>query len=292
MDWFINFLGSLHLTSFKLKDLVDVILVAIGIYYLLVIIQGTRAMRIAFGLVFLLVLSNLSEAYKLETVQWILSDFLAYLVIAIIILFQSEIRRALAQFGKNPFRRVSHHEDENLRTLEEITLAASLLSAKRIGAIVVIEREQGLRNYVEAGREIDSFVNYDLLLSIFNPASPLHDGAAIIQENRLAAASCFLPLTTNPQLSTSLGTRHRAAIGITEETDSVAVVVSEETGSIRVSQYGRITKPLDGKGLMHLLTQILIEDKRLPREDDKAGAAAEAALVDRKVVETAEEKVS
>ena len=263
MDWIYDFLASLNLTSFKLKDLVDILLVAVGIYYLLVIIQGTRAMRIALGIIFLVMLSTLSETFKLSTVQWLLSDFFAYLVIAIIILFQSEIRRALAQFGKNPFKRIDYRTDESLRTLEEICLAASLLATKRIGGIVLIEREQGLRNYIEAGREIDAYVNYDLIISIFNPASPLHDGAIILQENRIASASSFLPLTTNPQLSTQLGTRHRAAIGVTEETDAVAVIISEETGAIRVSQYGRITKPLDGKGLMKVLSQILLEDRKL-----------------------------
>ena len=268
MDWLVNIIDALHLSSFNLKDLVDIILVAVGIYYLLIIIQGTRAMRIALGIIFLVILSSLSETYKLETINYILSNFFAYLVIALIILFQSEIRRALAQFGKNPFKKVNYKTDESLKTLEEISLAASLMGAKRIGGIILLEREQGLRNYIESGRKIDSLVNYDMLLSIFNTASPLHDGAVIIQDNRIAAASCFLPLTTNPQLSTSMGTRHRATIGITEETDTVAIIISEETGSIRVSQFGIISQPLTGKNLMKLLTKILIEEKHLTTKED------------------------
>lgn len=268
MDWLLDIIAALHLSSFKLKDLVDIILVAVGIYYLLIIIKGTRAMRIALGIIFLVVLSSLSETYKLETIHYILSNFFAYLVIALIILFQSEIRRALAQFGKNPFKKVNYKTDESLKTLEEISLAASLMGAKRIGGIILLEREQGLRNYIESGRKIESLVNYDILLSIFNTSSPLHDGAVIIQDNRIAAASCFLPLTTNPQLSTSLGTRHRATIGITEETDTVAVIISEETGAIRVSQFGKISKPLNAKNLMKLLTKILIEEKHLTTKDD------------------------
>jgi diadenylate cyclase len=281
MDWLFDTFNALNLASFKFKDLVDIILVAVGIYYLLIIIQGTRAMRIALGIIFLVALSTLSETYKLVTVQWLLSNFFAYLVIAIIILFQSEIRRALAQIVKNPFKRVSYRADESMRTLEEICLAASLLATKRIGAIVVLEREQGLRNFIEAGREIDAKVNYDLLLSVFHPASPLHDGAAIIQENRIAAASCFLPLTTNPLLSTTMGTRHRAAIGVTEETDAVAVVVSEETGSMRVAQFGRISRPLDGKGLLTVLTRILVDDKRLATSEEliRAGEPVEGELL-------------
>lgn len=279
MDWFFNFLDFINLSNFKFKDLVDIILVAIGIYYLLIIIQGTRAMRIALGIIFLVLLGTLSNIYELNTVQWLLSNFFTYLVIAIIILFQSEIRRALAQFGKNPFRKVSYKSDESLRTLEEIALAASLLATKRIGGIIVLERAQGLRNFIEAGRHVDAIVNYDLLLSIFNPASPLHDGAVIIHENRIAAASCFLPLTTNPQLSTKLGTRHRAAIGVTEETDAVAVIISEERGEIRVSQHGKISKPLDSKGLMRLLTGILIEEQRISATDD-TGKTRETLLYD------------
>lgn len=281
MDWFVDTFNALNLASFKLKDLVDILLVAVGIYYLMLIIQGTRAMRIALGIIFLVALYALSEIYKLITVQWLLSNFFAYLVIAIIILFQSEIRRALAQIVKNPFKRVSYRADESMRTLEEICLAASLLATKRIGAIIVLEREQGLRNFIEAGREIEARVNYDLLLSIFHPASPLHDGAAIVQDNRIAAASCFLPLTTNPLLSTTMGTRHRAAIGVTEETDAVAVVVSEETGSIRVAQLGRITRPLDGKGLLTVLTRILVDDKRLATAEEltRAGEKTEGELL-------------
>ncbi len=267
MQWFFDLIEPLNLGHFTLRDLVDIILVAVGVYFLLVIIQGTRAMRVALGLIFLLLLSSLSRTYQLSTVQWLFANFSAYLVIAIIILFQSEIRRALAQFGKNPFRKINYKKDENLRTLEEICLAASLLASKRIGGIIVLEREQGLRNYVEAGRKIDSEVNYDLLLSIFHPSSPLHDGAAIIHDNRLAAASCFLPLTSNPTLSGKFGTRHRAAIGLTEETDAVAVIISEERGEIRVSQLGKISRPLNGKGLMALLTRLLVEAKRIPKGD-------------------------
>lgn len=264
MDAVVAWISSLNLDSFKFKDLIDIILVAIGVYYLLRVIQGTRAMRVAIGIIFLVMLSYLSKQFELATVHWMLNNFFTYLVIAIIILFQSEIRKALAQFGKNPFKKVRYSSDESLRSLEEICLAASLMATKRIGGIIVLEREQGLRNYIEGGRLIDAEVNYDLLLTIFNPASPLHDGAVIIQDNRVAAASCFLPLTTNPRLSTSLGTRHRAAIGLTEETDAVAVIVSEERGSITVSANGRITKPLEGKALMRLLASILIHDKEIP----------------------------
>jgi diadenylate cyclase len=263
MNNLIDFLVSMNLSSFTARDFIDISLVAVGIYYLLKIIQGTRAMRIALGIIFLVVLNNLSETYSLQVVQYLLDNFFTYLVIAIIILFQSELRRALAQLSKNPFKKRVVSRDDRIKTLEEITLACSLLSAKRIGCIIVLEREQGLRNIIEAGRILDALVNYDLLISLFNTSSPLHDGAVVIQDNRVAAASCFLPLTSSSKLSMSLGTRHRATIGITEETDALAVVVSEETGSIRLSEGGKISEPLDTKRLMRVMTDILIEDKTM-----------------------------
>jgi diadenylate cyclase len=266
IDTLIGWLDALNITRLKPKDLIDIVLVAIGVYYLLLVIRGTRAMRIAIGIIFLVLLSYLSVEFKLETIQWLLSNFFAYLVIAIIILFQAEIRKTLAQFGKNPFRKRTT-TDEHLRTLEEVCLAASLLAARRHGAIIVLEKEQGLKNYVEGGRQIDADVNYDLLISIFNPTSPLHDGAVIVQDNRVAAAACFLPLTSNPQMSTTFGTRHRAAVGLTEETDAVAVIVSEERGSISVAQNGRITKPMEGKALMKLLSFIFIRNRDIPPRD-------------------------
>ncbi|HUX06786.1 MAG TPA: diadenylate cyclase CdaA [Acidobacteriota bacterium] len=266
IETILQWLDALNLTRFKPKDFLDIVLVAVGVYYLLIVIRGTRAMRIAIGIIFLVLLSYLSNEFKLETVQWLLSNFFTYLVIAIIILFQAEIRKTLAQFGKNPFRKRSS-SDEDFRTLEEVCLAASLLASKRHGAIIVMEKAQGLKNYVEGGRQIDAEVNYDLLIAIFNPGSPLHDGAVIIQDNHIAAAACFLPLTSNPQLSTTFGTRHRAAVGLTEETDAVAVIVSEERGAISVAQNGRITKPMEGKALMKLLSYIFIRNRDIPPRD-------------------------
>jgi diadenylate cyclase len=286
-EWFVNLLETLNLTSFKLKDAVDIVLVAVGIYYLLILIKGTRAMRIALGIVFLLLLSGLSESYKLNTVQWLLSEFFAYLVIAIIILFQSEIRRALAQFGKNPFKRVDYASDESQKVLEQIAIASQILSNKRIGGLIVLEREQGLRNYIEGGRRIDGEVTYDLLLSLFITSSPLHDGAVIIQDNRIAAASCFLPLTTNPRVSTSMGTRHRASIGITEETDAVVIVISEETGSIRVGQQGHLTRPLESKELLTTLIRILVDEKSIVGDPERASENADPKLA--KLVEKTRE---
>ena len=181
----------------------------------------------------------------LQTVDWLIRNLLPYLVFAAIVLFQADIRRALAHFGRAPFFRYFLTQEGADETIEEIAVAAAQLSAARTGAIVVVERQIGLRNYIEAGLPLDAMLTYDLLVSIFQPKSPLHDGAVIVQNDRVAAAACFLPLTVNPQLARNLGTRHRAAIGLTEENDAVAVIVSEETGRISVALDGRIEGPYD-----------------------------------------------
>ncbi len=180
---------------------------------------------------FLIGLFFVSRWLQLETVNWVIRNLAAYVVFAIIVLFQADIRRALAHFGRAPFFRYFERAPSADETIEELVMAATTLAARRIGAIIVIERQIGLRNYIEGGIPLDATVTYDLLASIFQPGSPLHDGAVIVQGDRIAAAACFLPLSVNPQVSRELGTRHRAALGLTEENDAVAIVVSEETGA-------------------------------------------------------------
>lgn len=240
------------------RDVVDVLAVAIVIYNLLLLIRGTRAVQILLGLSFLAFVYWLARLFELPTLETLLESLLIVLPFAVIVLFQQEIRRALASFGRNPLFLVRQQHVE--QTFGEVVLAATALSARRIGALVVVERAQGLRTYIENGIRLDAELSYDLLMSIFAPDSPLHDGAAIIQEHRVAAAACFLPLTTNPELSNELGTRHRAALGISEETDAVAVVVSEETGAISVAFDGRLERDLDGKELRNALYKYLITD--------------------------------
>ena len=167
-----------------------------------------------------------------------------YIVFAVIVLFQSDIRRALAHFGRAPFFRYFAKAESAAESIEELVVAASMLSSLRVGAIIAIERQVGLRNYIEGGIRLDAVLTYDLLQSIFLPQSPLHDGAVIVQDDRIAAAACFLPLTVNPKLSKDLGSRHRAAIGLTEENDSVAIVVSEETGNVSIVVDGQIERGL------------------------------------------------
>ena len=223
-------------------DLVDIAVVAAFFYQVLVLLRGTRAMQMAVGAGLVTFLYFLSRWLELEAVNWIIRNALGYVVIAVIVLFQADIRRALAHFGRAPFLRyfgrVAGAED----TVEELVTAVGNLAVHKIGALIVIERQIGLRNYIEGGIPLDATITYDLLASIFQPTAPLHDGAVIVQGDRIAAAACFLPLSVNPKVSRALGTRHRAALGLTEENDAVAVVVSEETGIISIALNGRIER--------------------------------------------------
>jgi uncharacterized protein (TIGR00159 family) len=187
-----------------------------------------------------------------------------YIVFAVIVLFQSDIRRALAHFGRAPFFQYFAKTAAVEESIEEIVVAAKMLASQRIGAIIAVERQIGLRNYIEGGIRLDALLTYDLLQSIFLPLSPLHDGAVIVQEDRVAAAACFLPLTVNPKLSKELGSRHRAAIGLTEENDSVAVVVSEETGSISLVVDGQIARGLDAELLRVRLRSLILQRNDRP----------------------------
>jgi diadenylate cyclase len=239
------------------RDVLDIALVSFLIYELLLLIRGTRAVQMALSGGFLIGLFFLSEWLQLETVNWLIRNLAAYVVVAIIVLFQSDIRRALAHFGRAPFFRYFERATSTDETLEELVTAATTLSARRIGAIMVVERQIGLRNYIEGGIPLDATVTYDLMATIFQPGSPLHDGAAIVQGDRVAAAACFLPLSVNPRVSRELGTRHRAALGLTEENDAVAIVVSEETGIISIAIAGDLERGLTADALRLRLRALL-----------------------------------
>jgi diadenylate cyclase len=220
----------------------DVFLVAVLIYQVLVMIRGTRAAPMLVGLVVVAVTFYLARSQKLATLNWVVSHLLPYVVFALIVVFQSEIRHMLADLG----RRLSflRGADAGGDSYDDIVLAANLFSQHQTGALIVIEREIGLRTHIESGVPLDARLSYDLLATIFRPSAPLHDGAVIVQKDRIAAAACFLPLSMNPLLSTQLGTRHRAGIGITEETDAIAVICSEETGAISLAIGGTIERDL------------------------------------------------
>ena len=240
-------------------DLLDIAIVSILIYEFLKLIRGTRAVQMAVGSLLIIMLFYLSRLAPLQTLNWMIRNMLVYVVFAAIVIFQSDIRRALAHFGQAPFFRYFNRQESAGETIEEIVVATTMLSAQKTGAIVAIEREIGLRNYIESGIPLDAELTYDLLATIFQPGSPLHDGAVVIQEDRVAAAACFLPLTVNPRVGRELGTRHRAAIGLTEENDAVAVVVSEETGQISLALDGRIERGLTAERLRERLRSLIMQ---------------------------------
>ncbi len=241
----VDFFGSLlRRPPMGWWDLLDIAIVSFLIYEFLKLIRGTRAVQMGVGTLLIVALFYGSRLAPLQTVNWLIRNALLYVAFAAIVIFQSDIRRALAHFGQAPFFRYFNRQEAADETIEEIVVAATMLSSQKVGAIIAVEREIGLRNYIESGIPLDATLTYDLLVTIFQPGSPLHDGAVILQENRVAAAACFLPLTVNPRVSRELGTRHRAAIGLTEEGDAVAVIVSEETGYISVTIDGRIDRRL------------------------------------------------
>ena len=242
-------------------DLLDIAIVSFLIYEFLKLIRGTRAVQMAVGSLLVIGLFYVSQLAPLQTLNWLIRNALVYVAFAAIVIFQSDIRRALAHFGQAPFFRYFNRQQAADETIEEVVVAATMLSQQKVGAIVAIEREIGLRNYIESGIPLDAALTYDLLVTIFRPGSPLHDGAVILQEGRVAAAACFLPLTVNPRLSRELGTRHRAAIGLTEESDAAAVVVSEETGLISVALNGGMQRGLSPDELRERLKS-LVQQRR------------------------------
>jgi diadenylate cyclase len=265
MPWIATFLRRPPISWW---DLVDILVVSVLIYEVLKLIRGTRAVQMALGGGVVVALFYGSRWGHLETVNWLIRNMVGYIVFAVIVLFQSDIRRALAHLGRAPFFRHFAKPESAEETIEELVVAATMLSTQRVGAIIAIERQIGLRNYVEGGIPLDAVLTYDLLLSIFQTASPLHDGAVIVQGNRVAAAACFLPLTVNPKLGKDLGSRHRAAIGLTEENDAVAIVVSEESGGVSVVNDGQIERNLAADALRARLRALVLNDRgRTPTRD-------------------------
>lgn len=246
---------SWHWPQLSIIAVIDILLVALLIYQFLNLIRGTRAVPVLVGVGGLALAFYIAHIVELRTVDWVVGTILPYAIFALIVVFQNEIRHALARLGRNlTFRRASK---EIAEAYDDIVLAANLFSQSQTGALMVIEREIGLRTYIESGVPLDATLSYDLLATIFRPSAPLHDGAVIIQKERIAAAACFLPLSMNPVLSTQMGTRHRAGIGITEETDAIAVIVSEETGSISIAVAGNIEREITVEYLRERLSELL-----------------------------------
>ncbi|MGD9763167.1 MAG: diadenylate cyclase CdaA [Candidatus Binatia bacterium] len=243
------------LDNFRLQDAVDIGIVAFIVYSLIELIRGTGAARMLIGLCLVGLVYLSSQVFDLYTVNWILDNFLSSVLLVIVIIFQHDIRRALIQVGSRPFFGAAprlHGYD-----LEEIARGVLTLASRRVGALVVLERETGLNEYLESGTPLDAEISKELIQSVFVPGSPIHDGALVVRKGRIAAAGCFLPLTANPRVSKQLGSRHRAAIGLTEESDAVVIVVSEEDGGISLVLDGRMTRDLDAVSLRANLQRLV-----------------------------------
>lgn len=257
------------------RDTLDVVVVAVGIYWLLLLIKGTRAIQILVGLGALIGLRVAADFLELLTLAWLLDNFLGPAVLIVVILFQADIRRGLGRLGRGFFPRLSERQESQI--VEEVVRAAQALSARRVGALIVLERRTGLDDQVEAGTPLDAAVTKELLTTIFQPSSPLHDGAVLIQQGRVSHAGAILPLTLRADLPEGVGTRHRAAVGITEETDAAVIVVSEETGSISVVMGGEMIRGLDAPRLRVVLRDALARpDEELPDGEAAASPAPTA----------------
>ena len=262
-----------HIT---LTALFDIFAVAVLIYQLLLIVRGTRAAHILVGILIMVAIYTIAYWTGLDALRSLLSYIVPYIAIALIVLFQSEIRRTLARIGRKRFFGIGYRRPESIA---EILLAMNRMSTDKTGALIVLERDIGLRTFIESGVRLDAQVSRDLLLSIFHDGSALHDGAVIVKKDRINAAACFLPLSTNPNVSGTLGTRHRAAIGITEETDCLSLIVSEETGAMSIAAFGEIyqnlsSAELDGRinrhfGVGKFKVLRADEEEPIPAEDGR-----------------------
>lgn len=252
--------------GFSLFDVLDILIVAFVLYKMILLIRGTRAVQLLKGIVVILLATGVSSALQLNALNWLLDKILTIGLFAIPVVFQPELRRGLEQLGRGKFFSWSStavlEEEDIPKMISEVTKATQVLSKNKIGALVVIERETGLSDYFESGIPIGAVVSSELLINIFIPNTPLHDGAVMMRGNRVVAASCFLPLSDSTRISKELGTRHRAGIGITEVSDALVVIVSEETGTVSVAVHGEITRNLDEQSFRELLTTHLAPAKQ------------------------------
>ncbi|MEY4479790.1 MAG: hypothetical protein RLZZ267_468 [Bacillota bacterium] len=239
------------LTNLKFTDIIDIIIVSYVIYKLIILVRGTRAVQLLKGIIVIAIAWVLSVWLNLYTLNWLLNQMITVGVLAVIVIFQPELRRALEQLGRGRlFSRGSDIDQEYSRLIGEVVKAVNYMSKRKIGALIVFERETGLNDYIESGVKIESQITSELLINIFVPNTPLHDGAVILKENKISAAACYLPLSENPFISKELGTRHRAAIGVTEVSDGICVVVSEETGQVSFSMNGQVVRDIKEESLI------------------------------------------
>jgi len=249
------------LQSMRMLDIFDILIVSFIIYRIMLLIRGTRAVQMLVGIALIIIIYYLSGKFELQTLHWLLKTFLGSILVVIVILFQTDIRRALTQMGRSPFHAPGKVGD---REVEELIRAATFMARRRIGSLLVIERDNGLRDYLDSGHRLDALLKAELLMAIFLPASPMHDGAVIISKGKIHSAGCLLPLSRNPAINKRYGTRHRAALGLSEETDAVIIVVSEETQEISLVQEGEITSFHDEKDLTQTLSSLCTHPMKQP----------------------------
>ncbi len=271
MNTLTNFVNSLSLI--RVSDIIDIAIISFAVYKLFSLLRNTRAEQVLNGLIIVLIFASVADIFNLNTVSWVMNQFLTVALVFIIVVFQPEMRSALERIGRGRSIFTGERALRSEKTIDELVSAASSLSRQKIGALVVIERETGLSDIVESGTKLHAEVTSELLINIFIPNTPLHDGAVIISEDEILAAACYLPLSSSNTISKELGTRHRAAIGISERSDCIVVVVSEETGNISVVEAGRIDRYFDADSLANRLkTEIVyepLEEEGLKEEDDE-----------------------
>ncbi|MCE5173511.1 diadenylate cyclase CdaA [Paenibacillus profundus] len=242
-----------------IKDIIDILIVSFIIYKLLVLIRGTRAVQLLKGVFILVITWAISTWFDLYTLKWLMNQMFTFGVLAVVIIFQPELRRALEQLGRGKFfgGRLIAEEDETARVIGELIKSVNYMSRRKIGALIVFERTTGLNEYTESGIAMESRISSELLINLFVPNTPLHDGAVIVRGGHIAAAACYLPLSENPFISKELGTRHRAAIGISEVCDAISVVVSEETGQVSLAMNGQVVRDIKEESLISKLFEEL-----------------------------------
>lgn len=247
------------LKEIRIKDIIDILIVSYVIYQLILLVRGTRAIQLLKGIIVVVLTWALSVWFKLNTLQWLMNQAFTFGVLAVIIIFQPELRRALEQLGRGTlFSRTSSDEEQEVtQRISQILKAVNHLAKRKIGALIVFERETGLNDYIESGIPLESQLTAELLINIFTPNTPLHDGAVIVRKQQIMAAGCYLPLSENPFISKELGTRHRAAIGMSEVSDAIAVVVSEETGQVSLALNGQIVRDIKEESLVSKLFEEL-----------------------------------
>ncbi len=268
MSFLENIITSLMLI--RVTDIIDIAIIAFVIYKLFSLLRNTRAEQVLKGLIFVLIFASVADILNLNTVSWVMNQFLTVSLVFIIVVFQPELRSALERLGRGRSIFSSDKIKRDERSVDEIVSAMSSLSRQKIGALVVLEREVGLSDIIESGTKLDSEISSELLINIFIPNTPLHDGAVIIRKNTIAAAACYLPLSSSNTIAKELGTRHRAAIGISEKSDSLVVIVSEETGNISVAENGKINRYFDEESLRIRLKNDLVNiDEKKGNKDEK-----------------------